>query len=283
MRAQAASPAAAAPASVTVLEAGAAPRRALRLKLVSGASELVSVRQKISMNIEMGGMAMPAQVLPTTVSTTRFNVSDVAADGSAAINAEFVNVELDAEGADPMLVSAMGPQLSAMKGVKMNYTMSPTGQISKLEFGAGAPAAAMQSAQSIEQMSVAFPTEAVGVGARWKASRPVTQNGMTIQQDVEYLVKSLTADSMTLEMVLTQTAKDQVMDPSAMPAGASAKLRSLDGKGTSTLAIRFDRMQPSMDMKMDMKMAIDLEMGGQVNSMNQTMVMEIKTAPAAKP
>jgi hypothetical protein len=280
--AQAASAPAVAPASVTVLEAGAAPRRALRYTLVKGASESVTMRQKISMNIEMGGMALPSQALPVTVTTTKFDVSNVTADGSASVKGEFVDVDVDADGAEPMIVEAMRPQIASLKGVTMSYDISATGQVSKLEFGAGAPAA-MQSMQSIEQMSVAFPTEAVGVGARWKAARPVTQNGMTIQQDVEYVVKTLSADSVVLEMSLTQSAKDQTMDASAMPPGATAKLRSLDGKGTSTVAIRFDRVQPSIDMKMDVKMAIDLEMGGQSNSMNQNMIMEIKTVPAAKP
>jgi len=284
LRAQPNAASASAPLVVTVIDAGTAPRRALRYKLVAGASESVTMRQKMSMSIEMGGMALPSQELPGTLVTTQVAVSGVAADGSASVTQEIVNVDVETDGADPMIVDAMRPQLTAMKGVTMGYTISPTGQISKLEFGAGVTAAlqAMQLA-SKDQISVAFPTEAVGTGARWKAARPVTQNGMTIMQDVEYLVLSLGADSMVLEMSITQSAKDQVMDPAAMPPGASAKLRTLDGKGTSTMTIRFDRVQPSMEMKMNIKMAIDLEMGGQSNAMNQTMVMEMKTVPAPKP
>ncbi len=276
---------AAAPLVVTVLDAGTAPRRALRYTLVAGVSESVTMRQKISMNIEMGGMALPSQALPATLITTQVAVSAVAADGSASVTQEIVHVDLESDGADAMMLDAMRPQVTAMKGTTMNYTFSPTGHISKLAFGEGAPAAvqAIQSLASSDQLSVAFPTQEVGVGARWKAARPVTQNGLTIMQDVEYEVKSLGADSMVLEMSITQSAKDQVMDAAAMPPGASAKLRSLDGKGVSTMAIRFDRVQPSVDMKMNITMAIDLDMGGQSNAMNQTMVMEMKTVPASKP
>jgi hypothetical protein len=267
---------------VKVIDAGAAPRRALRYKLVQGTTESVTMRQKISMNIEMGGMALPSQSLPATVITSRLTVSEVKANGVASIAGEFVSVDIDADGADPMIVEAMRPQLAGLNGVTMSYTMNPNGEVSKMEFGANAPAA-MQSLGSTEQLSVAFPTEPVGVGARWKASRPVTQSGMTILQDAEYVLKSLGADSMVLDIALVQSAKDQVMSAAAMPPGASAKLRSLDGKGTSTVVIRFDRVQPAMEMKMDIKMAIDLEMGGQTNAMNQSMVMEIKTTPGSKP
>ncbi len=282
-RAQSTAAAAAASREVTVINAGAAPRRALRYQMVKGASETGTMRQKLNMTMEMGGMEMPPQSLPTTVMTVRYIVSDVTADGTAAIAVEFVNVDIDAEGADPMIVEAMRPQLTGMTGLKSSYTMSATGQVSNMKFDENAPAA-MQSMQSTtEQVSVAFPAEPVGVGARWKALRPITQSGMTIMQDVEYVLTSLAADSMVLEVVLAQSAKDQVMDAAAMPPGASATLRSMEGKGTSTMVVRFGSVQPAMDMKMDVKMTIDLNMGGEVNTMNQSMTMEIKTAPVAKP
>jgi hypothetical protein len=88
---------------------------------------------------------------------------------------------------------------------------------------------------------------------------------------------------MVLELALVQSAKDQVLEAAALPPGATAKLQTLDGKGTSTVVIHFDRVQPSMDMKMNVKMAMDLSIGGQSNSMNQTMVMEMKTGPTPKP
>ncbi len=279
---------AAAPAvssDITVLSTGAAPRQTLRYTLVKGATESGVVRQKMTMNMEMGGMAMPAQSLPTMVSTMQYTVTDVAPDGTAAVTGEFVSMDIDAAGADPMIADAMRPQLSAMNGMKMSYRISPTGEVSNMKIDGGAAQAmqAMQAMGSTEQMSVSFPTEAVGVGARWKAVRPVSQNGMTITQDIEYEVKSLSADSMVLDMVLVQSAKNQVMDAAAMPAGAKATVRTLDGKGTSTVVIRFNSAQPSMDMKMNVNMAIDLEMGGELNSMNQTMVMEVKSGPVVKP
>ncbi len=287
LRAQATATAAAAstPVAVTVVNAGTSPRQTLRYKLAAGSSEAVTMRQQMRMTMDMGGMAMPAQALPATVITTQVAVSDVAADGSASVTQEFVKVDLDAEGADPMLVNAMRPQLTAMQGVTMRYTISPTGQVSQLDFGAGAPEVlqAVQALASSDQLSVAFPTEAVGVGARWTAARAVTQSGLTVTQDVEYLVKSISPDSVVLEMSITQSAKDQVMDLAALPPGASARLRSLEGKGLSTTVIRFNRVQPSVDMTMNIKMALDLEMGGQSNAMNQTMVMEMKTVPAPAP
>lgn len=273
---------AAASGAVTVLEAGAAPLQLLRYRLVKGAGESFTTRQKISMNMEMGAMALPPQSFPATLITTRLSVAEVTADGTATVNGEIVNVDVDAEGADPMLVNATRPALMGMNGLSMSYNLSPSGRVSSLEFGAGAPAA-MQSLGAIEQFSVAFPSEPVGVGARWQATRQVKQNGMSILQDVDYVVRSLAGDSMVLELNLTQSAKDQAMDVATMPAGASATLRSLDGTGTASVTIHFNRAQPVMDMRMEVRMIMDLDMGGQLNTMNQLMVMETTTVPVGKP
>ncbi len=270
---------------ITVLDAGTAPRQALRFRLVKGDSESGAARQSITMNMEMGGMAMPAQSLPATIANMQYTVGEVAANGTAAITAEFVSMDIDDNGADPMLVSAMRPQLAGMNGMKMRYSISPTGGVSNMQFDGGNPEMmqALGSLGSMDQTGVTFPTEPVGVGARWKAARPVTQNGLTIQQDVEYVVKSLSADSVVLDMMLAQSARNQVMNPAGMPAGAQATVRSMEGKGVATLVVRFNSVQPSMDMKMDVKMALDLDMNGDVNSVNQTMVMEMKSGPVAKP
>ncbi len=274
----------AAGSDITVLSTGATPRRALRYSFSQGASETVTMRQQMSMTMEMGGMAMPPQALPATLITTKLSVENVAADGSAALAGEIVSVEVDTVGADPALVNAMQPQLAALNGTQMRYRVSPTGLVSDLQYGDNpAMAEAARALQSADQLSVPFPTENVGVGAKWQVMRSVTQNGLTIGQQVEYTVKSLDADGAELEVLITQSAKDQAMDAAAMPAGASAKLRSLEGKGTSSSSIRFNRLQPSVDMKLDMKMAIDIEMGGESNSMNQSMTMEMKTLPPATP
>lgn len=248
-----------------------------------GASETGTMSQKMDMTMEMGDMALPAQTLPTTVTTMRYTVSDVMADGTAAVALEIVDVNLDGAAADPMVVEAMRSQLGGMVGLTSTYNISAKGQVSNVKFDTNAPAAVQALQSSTEQMSVAFPEEAVGVGARWKATRPITQSGMTITQDVEYVVTSLSADSVTLDVALTQSARNQLMDAGALPPGSSATLRTMDGNGVSTVTIRFNSAQPSMDMKMDMKMTIDLNMNGEVNTMNQTMAMEIKAGPVVKP
>jgi hypothetical protein len=280
--APASTPAPPASGGITLLDVGAAPRQPLRYTLVAGAREAISLRQSINMRMEMGGMAQPTQSIPATLMTTEVHVADVAPDGSAGIAMEIVAIDLDTTGADPAMVGAMRPALAAFKGVTMRYRVSPIGEVSQLEFGEGTPPELrnMQSLGSTEQLSVALPREAVGMGARWKASRAVTQNGLTIAQDVEYVVKALSPDSVLLDLMLTQSAKDQAMDASALPPGASITLRTLEGKGVSTVAIRFDRVQPAIEMSLRAALALELEMAGQSNLMNQVVTTELRTTPA---
>lgn len=72
----------------------------------------------------------------------------------------------------------------------------------------------------------------------------MTQNGLTITQQVEYQITSLAADSMV---------------------------------------VHFARSEPALDMKMDIHMAIDVEMAGQSNAMSRSRVMEMTTAPVVQP
>nr|MCU0617577.1 hypothetical protein [Gemmatimonadaceae bacterium] len=175
-------PAASPSAGVTLLDAGAAPRRALRYTFTKGASETISMRQQI--------MALPAQTIPAKLMNTKVDVTDGAANGDAEVRVELVRVDLDTVGANPMMVAQMRPALAPLNGVSMTYRIAPNGQVANLVFSANTPpeVQAAQALGSTEQLSVALPTEPVGVGARWKATRAVQQNGLTLQQEMEYTV-----------------------------------------------------------------------------------------------
>ena len=274
-----------APGAVTLIDAGAAPRRALRYALTKGTTESMSLRQQIGMAMTVEGTAMPAPSMPATVMTTRIDVDDVAADGAADVRVEIVSIAVDAADADPALVAQMNPALAIMKGVTMRYRLSPTGQVSNLTMSENAPPQlqAAQALGSTEQFSVALPSEPVGVGASWKTSRPVEQNGMTIDQEIEYRVRSLAGDTVVLEMALAQSAKDQPVLTPTLPPGTNARLRSLSGAGKSTVVILLTRVQPSLELNMEMKMNLELDMAGQSMVMDQVMTMEVKstTTPPA--
>jgi hypothetical protein len=264
---------------VTLVDAGAAPRRALRYALTKGSTESMSLRQQIGMAMTVEGTAMPAPSMPATVMTTRIDVDDVAADGTADVRVEIVSLGVEAGDTDPALVAQMNPALAIMKGVTMRYRLSPTGQVSNLTMSENAPPQlqAAQALGSTEQFSVALPSEPVGVGAYWKTSRPVEQNGMTIDQEVEYRVRSLAGDTVVLEMALAQSATDQPVVTPTLPPGTNARLRSLSGAGKSTVVILLTRVQPSLELNMEMKLNLELDMAGQSMVMDQVMTMDVKS------
>jgi hypothetical protein len=268
-----------APSAVTLVDAGAAPRRALRYALTKGSTESMSLRQQIGMAMTVEGTAMPAPSMPATVMTTRIDVDDVAADGTADVRVEIVSLGVEAGDTDPALVAQMNPALAIMKGVTMRYRLSPTGQVSNLTMSENAPPQlqAAQALGSTEQFSVALPSEPVGVGAYWKTSRPVEQNGMTIDQEVEYRVRSLAGDTVVLEMALAQSATDQPVVTPTLPPGTNARLRSLSGAGKSTVVILLTRVQPSLELNMEMKLNLELDMAGQSMVMDQVMTMDVKS------
>jgi hypothetical protein len=280
----AASAASNAAADVTLLDAGAAPRRVLRYTFTKGASESLSMRQQMGMAIEVNGMAMPSQPIPATLMTLKLDVADVTASGAADVRAEIVQVDVDTVGANPMLLAPLRAALAPMQGVVVSYRVAPNGQVEQVSLSENAPVGTpvAQALGSTEQLSVAFPAEPVGVGARWKAMRTVQQNGVTIQQTMEYTVASLAADSVVLDLAVVQQAAEQTFAVPGAPPGTEATLRSLDGRGTSSVVIHFARVQPQLTMTLKAVMAMDLTVGAESATMNQTMTMDLKTVSSPR-
>ena len=93
--------------------------------------------------------------------------------------------------------------------------------------------------QSIQQMSVPFPDEAVGVGARWTVEGAVTVMGMTIGTKSEVRLESIAGDVVRLATSTHGAVADQTMTMPTADAAAPMKIdvkeMKVEGEGTSTM------------------------------------------------
>ncbi|MFQ5930463.1 MAG: hypothetical protein ACE5MK_12270, partial [Acidobacteriota bacterium] len=99
--------------------------------------------------------------------------------------------------------------------------------------------------QSMEQMSVPLPEEAVGVGAKWKTLQRVHRRGMTLYQVGSFELMRVDGPSMTLGVTVEQFGPKQDLSVPGQPPGMRAELVSTKSKGRSQMTLDLHSPVPS--------------------------------------
>ncbi|HRP62656.1 MAG TPA: DUF6263 family protein [Phycisphaerales bacterium] len=291
-------PAAAKPAPVVrLLDAGAEPRRELRLSPKAGAKQVVEMSQRMSMEQAVGGFSMPATNMPETIITIEYEVESVA-DGVITYNAEVTGAEVkESQGVQPQVLQAMKRSYESAIGTKFRTTMNNRGIISSLEMQSAGRQDPLQGQQmeslreAMRNMMMPLPSEAIGVGGSWQVYTVNDLNGFTVETTTVLKVVSLDGDNVELEVAVSMDADEQNMNAPGMPAGSTVRLMSLDADGKGKSTCRFDSVAPvSSTMATQTKMNMDLDTPAMSQSMTQTTRIAVtvkageskkKAAPAA--
>jgi hypothetical protein len=163
------------PKPAVVLDSpGAQPRRPLALRVTAGSTTKVAMVSKLGLKMTIDGQAAPVGVLPATRMVMEQRVDRVDADGTARFSVSFPEVSVVATpGADPTAVEAAEDALQSLKGVTGTGAVDVHGNVSDTTYdtrSVSEPALRSTLDSLTSQMgnlSAPFPTEPVGVGARW--------------------------------------------------------------------------------------------------------------------
>ncbi|MEZ4321502.1 MAG: DUF6263 family protein [Myxococcota bacterium] len=268
---------------IKLLEAGSGEKIQLRATPKKGTSESLVMLMNIDMAMDMGGMGKMPATLPQMKMVMKADVTDVKGD---QIHYTFTLTEasISKDGADPMMIAAMEPELAKMVGTKGNVVVNDRGvtQSAKIIPPEGTSTEEMgqfeNMQKSMNHASAPLPVEPVGVGAKWSVTTGMQENGIALQQVVTYTVKSIQGRVVTLDTALVQNADQQKLSPAGMPPGSEASLDSLKSTGTGQTVIDLDHLFPNkgtlthdmttrmtvkaegqtMTMGMDMKLGLDM-------------------------
>ncbi len=148
-----------APAAVTLLKAGTAPQRRLRYKVTPGS------RIRISTTVDYTGstFTVAGQTDPTPVVeeiVAEVLVTGVAANGDIAHDVTLVDYKVepnrDTPARNELLLAAKGLAVTSERGIMKSMEWKPTNE--QVSFFTSA----------LQDLSVPFPEEAVGVVRRWE-------------------------------------------------------------------------------------------------------------------
>jgi hypothetical protein len=274
------------PPAVKLLEAGAEPRKVLRLHPKAGDTQ--SAQTTIKMSVELGAEAMPipAMNMPPLRMAMDVKVDSVSPEGDVSYGLTFGDgsVVEDDKDSPPEVAEAFKKELESLKGATGTGVFTDRG-VSKSSSFTPPPGMKGKARQTLEQMKdaltqITLPEEAVGIGAKWEVTQRVRSQGLTVEQTETHELTSMDGDVITVKTVATQTASGQKMQGGAAP-GMKMDLDKMTGKATGTTTVNLTKAVPTAGTttahtEMEMSMAA----GGQKQSM--TMKMDMSSSVESK-
>lgn len=269
--------------SVKLLDAGAEPRKVLRIHAAPGNKQTLAVTTKMAMDIGVAGASAQAMKLPAIKMTMDVTVKSVSGEGDMAYEMVIADASVaDEPGTLPQIAEAMKAALGSVKGVASTGTMSSRG-VSKggeMKLPPGADPQTRQATdlmkESLSSISLSLPEESVGPGAKWEVKQALKSQGMTIQQTATYELASVEGERLTVKGSTVQTAANQKIQNPAMP-GLKMDVAKMNGEGTGNLTFDLSQLLPSLaTAESRAEISMEMNMGGQKQAMTMKTDLNIR-------
>ena len=229
---------------LVVVKPGTAPLRAIRYAVAKGTHTTVELATDWRVTAgEIGS------VMPTIMTTFDVACEDVTPDGSMKLRAKVLDATAHERADSAVAPAAIATVLEPLKGTTFTITLSPDGHVSAPTFetapdGSGssgsASAALTEQLQalgaSFQQLAMPLPTAPIGVGAEWKTTRNIQQNGMALTSVTTLDVTSLDAATVGFTLASEIHGGDQTVTQAGMAVELKDVGGSATGKGTIDLA-----------------------------------------------
>ena len=274
------------PAPATdLLAPGAAPRRVLQLQLTPGVTTLalttdIDVTQRTSGTT----ITVPSPAVREVVTFTVGPVTDGTADVSFVIkSAAMVRANTDLTDAQ---VASVNQAYATLVGIRGTGQLDAQGHLTGFSYQSPATVAPEMRTyldkvqDQFQDLTVPLPTEAVGVGARWRTTRTVVSSGVNIAQETTYTVTSLTDTAMGYTSVVTQTAQDQAMDLPTLPTGTTTHLVSARFTGQAAGTTGFTSLAATAHASNTGTQVLDMTTNGKTQRLTQDLAVTTDIAPA---
>jgi hypothetical protein len=233
---------------VKLVSAGDEPREAITYDLGENKKQSTGMKMNLEMSMQVGAQAMPATNIPQIGMNLELSTGKKDANGDIQVDGTITKVAVKASTpAEEPLVKALQPVMDGMKGIKIDYYVSPKGRARDVKVTTP-PKADPNATQMIDQMKQSFdsmvaplPDEPVGKGASWVVVTRL-KTGADILQYTTYKLKSRSGSKIELETEVKQfAASNQITAPGA---GSSGKITKFLSEGTGFSALDLKSLAP---------------------------------------
>lgn len=192
--------------------------------------------------------------IPATKLTMEIVVNQIATNGDISFNFTYKNVEIVAEPGTPAaVIDPIRRSLIPLVGLSGSVVVNSQGQTKSTtinlpqELDSTTQQIFEQLSSSLGQLYAPLPEEAVGIGARWRASQELNINGIQLTQSAIYELVSNQDNVLQLKLLVEQEAPPQEIKLPAspdLPAGLQVQLRSFSSQGEGEMTLGLGQMLP---------------------------------------
>ncbi|TAD93216.1 MAG: hypothetical protein EAZ78_00930 [Oscillatoriales cyanobacterium] len=274
------------PPQIQIINLGAEPRQQMRLKPALNVKQTTLMTLKMGMKISASGQSSQEIKIPTSVVTMETEATKIDANGDIHYQFSYTKADVtsDSTNAPATALESMRSAVKKLVGLKGAFIMDSRGFSKGGDFIVPAGSdnnfkqIIRQMSQSIEQLSVQLPAEAVGKGAKWRLDFPLNSNGINVNNIATYELMSFQEGVAVLNIGLEQQAKPQSVNSPQLPAGSNINLQSLASQGRGESTIRLDKLMPvrsAVSMNSNSEMSVKMAGSPQESTIKTQLAMEI--------
>ncbi len=269
--------------SVELVVAGAEPRGALRYRTPDGWLELAELVLENEIQATLNGKEMPSLRIPRILAT--FHTKSDAPQPEGGFETVIAIANIRAEKADEQAPEISQKQLQTLMALErtaaeLHFDRLGAVRRAALDTPEHIPPALRNIVDAMEGalrlFVVPFPEEPVGVGAMWKVRRHFVRSGVRVQQTSTYELAEIEGEVGRVLVQVTESGQPGTFHPPHLPAGSSASLDRMIGKGGGEVGFHLARLSP-VALRMKVHTEMDTRVGPPDKQMTMTVITEAST------
>lgn len=243
---------------VVLESAGQMPWERLHFAPVAGKVTTVEQTQQMSMTMTVNGQGAPVPAT-STVTTTRSAVRGPDEQGNMRVRNEIIGMEMVGGAA-----TVQSSVVDSLQGMATEMVVSPEGKIVGVEVtNAADPTMAQlveQIAKGAAQNLSQFPSEPVGIGARWRLEYDISVAGMSLLAETTNTLRSHDGNTVVIDVETSIQRGNSAFNFPGMPPDVIVEIGNLVGNGTGTMTLDLATLASTGEQKMTVDMQMSMTM-----------------------
>jgi hypothetical protein len=229
------------------LDPGAEPHEALRFSVTEGTQPRATMTTKMEIGVEIGGEPMEAPPPPPVLTDMTAIVNHVDPSGDIHVTTTVENFRVGDGATLPPEAKRSFDQLS---GLTVQAVMSANGEQRDVDLDIPTDLdPQMRSllegmSSQLAKLAVPFPTEPVGIGARWRTHTSAELNGVHTDMVSTYTLRERTGDRYRADVSYEQSAPEQDAEIPGLPPGVRAHVTGMAISGSGEIDGNLTRVFP---------------------------------------
>lgn len=268
---------------IKVIDTGSYPKQVLRFTPIPGSKQTTTMTMEMMANSSINGKSNPDVNIPKMKIDIQTEVNKV--DENGDIYAEFIykNPEVISDGNFSALeTEQMRSYLKKIEGFKGTFVSDDRGNIAEInyDFSENITAADKHSLEyifnSFQDISFPFPSESLGIGARWQVINNIPVSSINLLQTTTYELIDINNNTVNLIAKVDYSKDDRDINSSEIPEQMEIEVISFDGTGRAKIEIDLNKIMP-VEYSFESNPSYKIKLKNNINNNLQETIIEIES------